>query len=157
MCNFRACALCLLLSNCTALTELSGMFYFFKCLFILRERACTLGGGVGGGRERGKERESESQAGSMLSAQNPAQGLISHTIRSLPEPKSRVRHLSNWATQEPLECFNRALWEGPEGLKCPAVTSSSHKVNPDLLQHSFLTEGSQSCPPLDQKRWIALV
>ena len=70
---------------------------FLKRIFIylfLRERARA-----GKGQREG---ERESQAGSVLSAQSPMWGLMSHTVRSWPEPKSRVRCLTNWATQVPL-------------------------------------------------------
>ena len=49
----------------------------------------------GGGAER------ESQAGFALSMKSPTRGSNSRTVRSGPEPKSRVRCLTNWATQEP--------------------------------------------------------
>ena len=54
--------------------------------------------------ERDRERERESQAGSMLPAQSPMWGLIWWTMRSWPEPNSRVRRLTEWATQAPLNC-----------------------------------------------------
>ena len=50
-----------------------------------------------GGTER--ERERESQVGSTLSAQIPTRGSIPQTMRPWPEPKSRVRSSTNWATQ----------------------------------------------------------
>ena len=49
-----------------------------------------------GGAERKKGRE-KSQAGSMLSAQSS----ISQTMRSWPELKPRIGHLTNWAIQVP--------------------------------------------------------
>ena len=48
---------------------------------------------------RGRERERESQAGSTLPAQSLTWGSIPQTVRSWPEPKSRVRRLTDWATQ----------------------------------------------------------
>ena len=42
-------------------------------------------------------RERESQGGSALSAQSLTQGSIPRTMRSWPEPKSRVGHLTNGA------------------------------------------------------------
>ena len=55
--------------------------------------------------EREKEvegqRERKSQAGFTLSVQSPTRGSNPWTVRSWPEPKSRVRHLTDWATQAP--------------------------------------------------------
>ena len=62
----------------------------------MREREYKWGRG---GAMRGKERES--QAGSMLSAQSSMQGSIPRSVRSWPELKARVRHLTNWATHLP--------------------------------------------------------
>ena len=53
---------------------------------------------AGEGQRKG---EGGSQAGSMLSAQSLTQGSISWTLRSRPERKSRVGHLTHWATQAP--------------------------------------------------------
>ena len=39
--------------------------------------------------------------GSELSTQSPTRGLNSRTVRSWPEPKLRVRCLTDWATQAP--------------------------------------------------------
>ena len=65
-------------------------------LSILRERERERMHEQGRGRERGKR---ESQTGSALSEQRSTWGSISWTVRSWPEPKSRVRHLIDWATQ----------------------------------------------------------
>ena len=46
------------------------------------------------GRCRERERERETQ-NPKLSAWSPTQGSIPRTVRSWPEPKSRVRHSSN--------------------------------------------------------------
>ena len=54
-------------------------------------------------REGLRERKKESQAGSTLSAQSPTQGSISRSVRSWPELQSRVRSLTDWATQAPLK------------------------------------------------------
>ena len=53
-------------------------------------------GGRGRGREGGreKERERESQAGSIPSIE-PDAGLDPTTVRSSPEPKSRIGRLAN--------------------------------------------------------------
>ena len=66
--------------------------YFLKFIYLFWERE----------KEAEWEGEREAQAGSMLSAQSPTRGSISRTVRSGPEPKSRVRRLTDWATQAPL-------------------------------------------------------
>ena len=71
-------------------------FSFFKCIFlVLKEREHEQGRG------REKRRERKSQAGSALSAQSPTRGSNSWTMRLGPETKSRVRRLTDWATQAP--------------------------------------------------------
>ena len=72
-------------------------------MFILREHMNVQAGeGQGeGGREREIEREWESQANSASSVQNPTWGLISQTMTSWPELKSRIQHLTNWTSQVP--------------------------------------------------------
>ena len=68
--------------------------HFLKIyLFILRDRANR------GGAEREEDRGSP--AGSVLSVQSLMWGLNSWTMRSWPEPKSRVGRSTNWATQAP--------------------------------------------------------
>ena len=69
-------------------------FFFFKFIYLF--------GGAGGRAER--KGEKESQAGSTVPAQSLTQGSIPQTVRSWPEPKSRVRHLTDWATQA-FPCF----------------------------------------------------
>ena len=66
-----------------------------KFIYFERERPC-MSEQVGEGQ---RERERESQAGSVLSVQSLTWGLIPQTMRSRPELKSRVRCLTNWATQ----------------------------------------------------------
>ena len=56
--------------------------------------------------ERERERERESQAGSALSTQSLTQGSDSQTVRSWPEPKSRVRGLTDRATWAPPKIKN---------------------------------------------------
>ena len=51
--------------------------------------------------EREKEGERESQAGSPSAAQGLTWGSIPRTERSRPELKSKVRHSTDGATQEP--------------------------------------------------------
>ena len=51
---------------------------------------------IKGGAER--ERERESQAGSMLSTKPDSR---SQDCEIMPEPKSRVRYSTDWATQVP--------------------------------------------------------
>ena len=80
---------------------LAGILFFLSLvLFILRERERerTHRGGQ-------REREREFQAGSALLQQSQMQGSNSQTVRSWREPKSRVRRLTDWATQAPLEHF----------------------------------------------------
>ena len=61
--------------------------------------------------EREKEGERESQAGSTSAAQSLTWGSIPRTERSRPELKSKVRHSTDWATQEPhLLPFNTEFW-----------------------------------------------
>ena len=50
-----------------------------------------------------REGERESQAGSSLSVQSLTWSSISRIMRSWPEQKSRVRCLTDWATQVPLK------------------------------------------------------
>ena len=68
-------------------------------------------------RERERERERESHIGFMLSME-PNMSLDTRILGSWPEPKSRVKHSADWATQEPLhvlhliymtECFLELL------------------------------------------------
>ena len=74
-----------------------------------------------GCKERG---ERDSQAGSALLMQSLTQGLNPWTMRSWPEPKSGVGHLTNWTTHAP-----------PDG--------SSSKTNPIMLW--FPRSSSASC------------
>ena len=67
---------------------------FLKDLFTLeRERAM--------GRHRRRERERESWAYSLLSGEPNDVRLDPMTLRLWPEPKSRIWHLTHWATQAP--------------------------------------------------------
>ena len=73
------------------------IFFFFLSLFIYFERDRMSRG------RAEREGDRESQAGSMQLAQRAPHGVRIHeTIRSRPEPKSRVRCLTNWAIQVPL-------------------------------------------------------
>ena len=67
-------------------------FFFFN-VYLFRER----------------EEVRESQAGYALSAQSPMWGSIPQTVRSWPEPKSKVGCLTDWATQAPLSFY--LFWE----------------------------------------------
>ena len=83
----------------TSIHPLSLLLIFslmFIYLFWEREPVIVWAG------EGQKDRERESQEGSTLSAQSPKQGSNSQTMRQWPQPKSRVRHLTNWATHVPL-------------------------------------------------------
>ena len=76
-----------------------------KNIYLFRERVQV--GERGRERERDRERqreterERESQVGSTL-IMEPNMGLNLTTVRSWPEPKSRVGHSTDWATQVPL-------------------------------------------------------
>ena len=106
----------LYIEYCLQGTEIACLFiYLFIYLeFIyferVRERECrsTQVCTSRGGTERGKERES--QGGSEVSVLNSKWSSIPRTVRSWPEPKSRVRRLTYWTTQEPPEialvCWN---------------------------------------------------
>ena len=75
-----------------------GVFFFLCYLFILRdrekERVCMHV-------SRGGTQREKSQAGFALSAQSLMCGSIPQTMRSWPELKSRVRCLTDRATQAP--------------------------------------------------------
>ena len=70
------------LSNFTYNVTFSILFIYFE-----KERVCE----QGRGKERGRKRI---QAGSMLSAQSLMQGLNSCTVKSWPEIKPKVGHLT---------------------------------------------------------------
>ena len=75
-----------ILYMCICAHILFGCYFFLKiCIFEMGE-----------GAER--EGEREPQADSTVSTE-PDTGLSLMTLRSWPEPKSRVSHLTNWATQ----------------------------------------------------------
>ena len=69
---------------------------FLIIYLFLRERTCCVHRWV---REGQREGETDSQAGSTLPAQSPTWGSNSQTVRSWPEPKSRVGRLTDGATQ----------------------------------------------------------
>ena len=75
------------------------IYLFLKFIYLFWERVWTREG------QREREGKRESQAGSTLSAQSPTRGLISWTVRSWPDPKPRVRRLTDWTTQVPLIFF----------------------------------------------------
>ena len=92
------------------------IYLFIYCLmFIYFERARTSVW------ERGWERERQRERGRMPSrlcavSAEPDWGSNSRTIRSWPEPKSEVGHLTNWATQAPanhLFLFRMCLFSSP--------------------------------------------
>ena len=75
------------------------------CIYLFWERVCmcvrmlTYVCECDWGRDREREGEGESQAVSELSVQSPTWSLNSRTLRSWPELKSRVEHLTDWTTQ----------------------------------------------------------
>ena len=75
-----------------------GVFFFaFIYLFIHSFIHSFIQRGGKGQREE----ERESQAGFALPAQSTEQGSNSQTVGSWPEPESRVKCLTDWATQVP--------------------------------------------------------
>ena len=70
--------------------------YIFLNLFIYFERVRVSEQG------RGRESQRGSQARSILPAWSPTWGSNSRTVSSWPEPKSRVKRLTDWATRAPL-------------------------------------------------------
>ena len=80
---------------------ISSLAYFFEDLFIyFRERVSTQAG-----RSLEGEGEREPQADSPLSTE-PNLELNPRTLKSWPEPKSRVRCLTSWDTQaSPFPCL----------------------------------------------------
>ena len=94
----------LITANIKCLIAITLQTYCFLCLFIYfeREKEREYKQGRKRGREREKEREREreweSQAGFTLSEKSLC-GAQSH--EPWPEPKSRVKRLTDWATQGP--------------------------------------------------------
>ena len=71
-------------------------FFFSVYLFTLRERAHE--------QERSRKRRRERIPSRLCTVSTePDVGLNHMTARSWPEPKSRVGHLPEWATQVPLQ------------------------------------------------------
>ena len=77
--------------------------FFLKYVYLFWERERVSRGGA----ERKGEREL--QASSALSAQIPTRGSNSQTASPRHEPKPRVEHLTDWATQVPSDylCLSR--------------------------------------------------
>ena len=109
-----------------------------------------------GQRDREREGERKSQAGSALTAQ----GSISWPASSWPEPKSRVRHVTDWATQAPHQLvyfrsssdepiFHRHGWESmplyqcPQTLACISLTWGLVKTMTGPPFQSFWSVGSR--------------
>ena len=85
--------------RCDMITFIYIYIIFFKDFFLYsREK--------GGDRAQvgGEEGERESQADSLLSVE-PDSGLDPTTTRSQPEPKPRVRRLTDFTTQAPLHLY----------------------------------------------------
>ena len=88
---------------------------FWKFIYLFegeteRERAQEPGAG-----QRERERESQSQADSVMSVE-PNTGLDPTTPGSWPEPKSRIRHSTYWATPAPIHVYFQ--WWIQHGGKC---------------------------------------
>ena len=99
-----------------------------------------------------RQRERESQAGSMPSTE-PNMGLDLMTLRSWPELKSRVGHLTKWATQArtlfllgTVLAGCRFLGAYPFLLGCPVCSLISTRRSP--LWPFFISEASTVIPPL---------
>ena len=88
------------LQHCSYPIPLPPYFFFFTFIYFGRENVQLYTSAQVGGRAE-REGKPESQASSMLSAWRQMGGLISQTVRSSPEPKSTVSHLTDWATQAP--------------------------------------------------------
>ena len=85
------------------------------------------------GRERGREKEC--QACSAPSVQNPTRGSNSRTMRSWPEPRSRVRRSTDWTTQVPLK-YEESYMNAKES-EGPGLTRDRNWVIPSLLTQSL--------------------
>ena len=87
---------------------MSRLKKIFLSLFIYFERDRGSASGEEGPRERERERERERILNKLhtLSAQSLMWGLNPWTMRSWPEPKPRVGHLTHRATQAPQETEN---------------------------------------------------
>ena len=109
--------------------------YFFKffiklCIYFERENTCTRAG----------EEQREKIPGRLHAVSTePNTGSNSQTVRSWPQPKSRARGSTNWATQAPLIQMyfkNNNAQTSPflcgRGLKIQPVTIM-HKENVDYL------------------------
>ena len=83
---------CLCFLSLCSLSQINKLFIFKKFIY-LRDREC---GCMSVRRSRGRGREKLKQT--VLSAE-PNMGLQPKTLRSWPEPKSRVICLIDWATQ----------------------------------------------------------
>ena len=78
-------------SSHQGLTLFPYAFFFFKFMYFERETERA------GAEERQREKERENPK-LALSVRSPMWGLNSQTVRSRPEPRPRVRCLTDWAT-----------------------------------------------------------
>ena len=155
-CTFVLCQHIYEMSVCILIFSSNLKTFEFYNVYFEREIECWRN------RERGRERES--QAGSTPSVQSSMRGSSTWTVRSWPEPKLRVRGLSDWATRASLALhfivsFPKCFWKKQEnltrcGVKCMpcslsfAISSleASHPRHPlclwsleNYLKHPFTT------------------
>ena len=106
------------------------LLYFLKFIYFERqrerERERERESKQGRGTERGRERKNPKQAPHCLSAQSMMWGLNSRTVRSWPELKSRVGHLTNCANQVPwTRTFIISFHTGYKNTECWASSPQS--------------------------------
>lgn len=90
---------------------------------------------VHGRRGRGRREERESRAESLLSVK-PSVGLGLMTMKSWHELKSRIRHLTDWATQAPLKLIfyniTHYLPASPVHIWGPGLSIANTVTSPDM-------------------------
>ena len=142
------------------------IYLFLKFYLFILEREREQGQTE---RERGGEREC--QAGPALSVRSPTWGLNSWTVRSWPEPKPTVGHLTDWATQA---CLNVYLFlrererereklieqgiEDPKRALCwqqkPWYGAQTHKLHDHILDWTLNWLSHPGAPKLILNDWF---
>ena len=117
-------------------------FFFFKFIYLFWERERARKFESRGEAKREAEGERESQAGFAPPVHSPTRGANSRTARSFPEPKSRVRRLTEWTTQEPQHMLISGKFPNSQTLSFWELASyqwpDSRRPWIQHLQHSFL-------------------